>query len=175
MASQQNSLIERVESLFRELSGVASELNFVSDQLGNYVSEMDAALKKLNLGVSTWVTIRGGHNPDNGYTWGEDLGYAKISSKWGIALRSWESDDFGSDRTEDIWLFNDAPRSLRLESIGTLPALLERLSAEASAMVAKLEESLTQVQEVAAVVKKAAAEPQKKIIARGAKTPEVKK
>ena len=37
----------------------AATLNAVSDELGKPVSVIEAALKKLNLGVSTWVVCVG--------------------------------------------------------------------------------------------------------------------
>src|ERR1700686_1961932 len=120
MASEQDSLVERVESSFHKLSTVASALNLVSDELGKSVSEMDAALKKLNLGIPVWVLIQGWQ--DQTSFWSDHLGYQKISGKWGIALRV-VSGFHGHEDDADVetWLFNDAPRPLRLKAIEKIP------------------------------------------------------
>jgi hypothetical protein len=166
MASAQDPLVEKVESSFRKLSTVASELNFVSDELGKCVSEMDAALKKLNLGIEVWVEISGGQD-DMGF-WSRELGYQKIGGKWGIALRT-ISGAYGCEEDSDIeaWLFNDGPRYLRLASIEKIPELLQQLSAEGTKAAAEVSKRLTDVKKVAAAVKRSAEEPIKRIIARG--------
>ena len=48
-----------VSLAFRDLKVAAGELNAVSDELGKPVTKLDQALKRLSLGVSTWVKIRG--------------------------------------------------------------------------------------------------------------------
>lgn len=171
MPTTGDSLAQNVESSFRKLSTVASELNFVSDELGKYVSELDAALKKLNLGIEVWVEIRSEGPDDRGEFWTENLGYAKIGGKWGIALQSKSGNDFIDEATTEYWLFNDAPRPLRLASISKIAELLEKLSAEAKVMVDRIDSGLAQVKEVAEVVKKAAAEPLRRIIARDSSKP----
>lgn len=168
-SAEQDSLIEKVEFSYRKLSTAASELNFVSDELGKCVSEMDSALKKLNLGITVWVLIRG--DQDEVGFWSEDLGYQKIAGKWGIALRTVSGSHGGEDEAAvETWLFNDAPRSLRLSAIAKIPALLEQLSAEAAKVAGEISKSLDDVKKVAAAVTKTAQEPVKRIIAR-AETP----
>jgi hypothetical protein len=161
MKSNEGSLVQRVESSYRQLSAVASDLNSVSDELGKSISELDSALKKLNLGITVWVAIRGGTSPDEMEFWGEDLGYGKVDGKWGIALRTVSGNQNYPDDDVEQWLFNDAPRSLRLSAIGKVPELLEKLSEEASETAKKIRGKLAETQEVAAVVKKVAGEPQK--------------
>jgi hypothetical protein len=174
MSTSENSLVSRVETSYRKLSAVASDLNFTSDELGKSISELDAALKKLNLGISVWVAIR--RETDNG-DWfkNEDLGYDKIGGTWGIALRivsGYYSDP--ENEGSEWWLFNDGPRPLRLSAIEKIPELLEKLSSESDEAAKKIRGRLAEVQEVAAVVKRAAEEPIKRVIARGA-TQEQKK
>ena len=171
MASSEETLVSKVESSYRKLSTVASDLNFSSDELGKSISQLDAALKKLNLGIPAWVSFRGNSDPNEGWYWNEDLGYDKVGGTWGIALRTMKgSGDPEHDQVE-TWLFNDAPRSLRLLAIEVIPTLLEKLSTNADETAKKIRLKLAEVQGVAAVVKKAAEEPLKKIIARGAEAP----
>ncbi|HEY4903441.1 MAG TPA: hypothetical protein VIH89_08220 [Candidatus Sulfotelmatobacter sp.] len=164
-------LSTKVEHSFRKLSAVASDLNFSSDELGKSVSELDAALKKLNLGISAWVTFRGNSDPNEGWYWNEELGYDKVGGTWGMALRTIKGSGDPEHDLVETWLFNDGPRSLRLSAIDAIPKLLEELSTNATETAKKIRLKLSEVQEVAAVVKKAAEEPLKRIIARGPEVP----
>jgi hypothetical protein len=157
----------QVETSFRKLSAVASDLNFSSDELGKSISELDAALKKLNLGIPAWVSFRSYADPNEGWYWSEDLGYDKVGGTWGIALRSVKGNGDPDDESVETWHFNEGPRWFRLAAIEVIPKLLEKLSTEADETAKKIRLRLAEVQEVAAVVKKAAEEPLKKIIARG--------
>jgi len=163
MSSDQAPLVQRVESSFRQLSAVASDLNLVSDELGKSIAELDSALRKLNLGLTVWVVISSDDDLPEGQTYrSEDLGYAKVNGQWGVALRTVLGHySFPDEETVQPWLFNDAPRSLRLSAIGKIPELLEKLSAEATEATTKIRSKLAEAQEVAAVVKKAALEPEK--------------
>lgn len=166
--NSEEPLSSRVGASFRKLSAVASDLNFSSDELGKSIADLDASLKKLNLGITAWVQIRGNSDPNEGWYWGEELGYDKVGSTWGMALRTVKG-DAGDPENEVVekWLFNDAPRWLRLLAIELIPKLLEILSVEAEETAKKVRVKLTEIQEVAAVVKKASDEPLKRIIARG--------
>jgi len=151
-----NSFLQKVQSSYQKLHSVAVDLNATSDQIGKPIVELDSALKKLNLGISAWVTVLSETKP-NGTVRHADIGYAKIDGTWGIALRHVKGDYSHPDPEE--WLFNDAPRSLRLAAIGHIPDLLEKLSKEAVETTAELKKQLSTVQEVAAVVKKLAEQP----------------
>lgn len=154
MPSTQGSLSERVASSYNELSSAASVLNAVSDELGKSILELDAALRKLNLGISFWTRFQGADPAaeDSSY-WSEDIGYAKISGKWGIGLRTVAGDMNRDDEVIEEWPFNDAPRSLRLSAVDKIPELLEKLSKEAVKTTDKIRGKLAGVREVAAAVK----------------------
>jgi len=158
MPDEKAPLLERVASYYTQLSTVAADLNAVSDELGKSIAEIDAALKKLNLGISTWVTIHGDDSsPYDDSFWNRDIGYAKVSSKWGISLRTVNGQYSDPDRAEtEEWLFNDAPRSLRLEAIDKIPELLEQLSKEAVKTTKNIRARLSEAQAVAEAVKNAA-------------------
>lgn len=168
MTTSGEPLALRVESAFRKLSSTASDLNFSSDELGRLISQLDVALRKLNLGIPAWVVIRGGDDPEEGWYWSEQLGYDKIGGTWGIAVRT-TTGSFHNPQQDAVesWLFNEGPRAIRLLAIEHIPALLEKLSSEADQAAKKIRIKLAEVQEVATVVKKAADEPPKRIIARG--------
>jgi hypothetical protein len=160
MSTNGDSLAERVQSSYLELSLVASDLNAISDELGKSISEIDFALKKLNLGVSIWVNISAWEE-DLDYSM-EQIGYAKVDGKWGIALRTVSGNHNWPDRdTIEQWLFSDAPRKLRVAAIEKLPEMLKSLSNEAAETTKKITSKLAEAKEVAAAVKGAAAEAPK--------------
>lgn len=168
MSNEGIPLLERVASYYSQLSSVASDLNAVSDELGKSISDIDAALKKLNLGLSAWVAIRSGpEDMDQGGSsfWSRDIGYAKIGGKWGIGLRTVEGDYMDPDREEvEEWLFNDAPRSLRLEAIDKIPELLEKLSSNATETTKNIRAKLSEAQAVAGAIKCAVDAPVQKAV-----------
>jgi hypothetical protein len=152
MPTNGDSLGERVQSCYVQLSAVASDLNTVSDELGKSIAEIDGALKKLNLGVSVWVNIKTSEY-ELDYSM-EQIGYTKVDGKWGIALRTvagnlnWPDQD-----AVEQWLFGDAPRKLRLSAIEKLPEMLKKLSEEAVEITNKITSKLAEAKEVAAAVK----------------------
>ncbi|MBI2818333.1 MAG: hypothetical protein HYX72_15490 [Acidobacteria bacterium] len=157
MPTERESLSAKVQSSYQQLSAVAADLNSVSDELGKCIADLDAALKKLNLGVTKWVELRANDDPRTGDYWGEELGYAKVGGKWGIALRkvrgnpNWPDDDDSEE-----WPFNEGPRELRLAAIQKIPELLNELSEAATKMAANVRAKLGGAQEVAAAVKQVA-------------------
>ncbi len=160
--SSELPLSERVASSYQELAAVAGDLNAISDQLGKYVSELDSALKKLNLGVTVWVQLRGNEDPRTQDYWSEDVGYAKRDGKWGIALRklhgNYNDPEYGESES---WLFNDAPRELRLAAITKIPDLFDELSKKAFETTQRLIEKIQETDALVRAVKKAA-EPAEK-------------
>jgi prefoldin subunit 5 len=161
MDSNGDSLIERVQASYRQLSAFASDLNAVSDELGKSITDLDSTLKKLNLGISVWVDIRSGEDPQSLDYWSEDIGYAKIGGRWGIALRTVKGNPNWPDDDIEEWLFNEAPRLLRLSAIGKIAELLEKLSEKAAETTKKIKEKLGEAQKVAAAVKQAAELPKR--------------
>jgi hypothetical protein len=154
----QINISEVVASFYSDLKSVAADLNVASDELGKCIAEIDAGLKTLNLGITVWVEIRKGHGDfesgDESY-WGEEIGYAKWSGRWGICLRKTEGDvGMGEERTE-MWLFNEAPRALRLEGVNHLVTLLQKLNEEGVATAEKIREKITDAHEVADAISKA--------------------
>jgi hypothetical protein len=156
MTIDQSSLPQRVANYYSLLSEAAKDLNSISDELGKPIAEVDSALKKLNLGVAVWIPIRKNDGtPDESWYWSEDIGYAKIGANWGICLRKVNGDYQrpDEDEQEERWLFNDAPRALRISAIEKIPELLEKLSGEAVRTANEIRARLGEVQAVAEAVK----------------------
>jgi hypothetical protein len=153
MPTKENSLVERVQSSYRQLAVAATNLNAVSDQLGKTIVQLDSSLKKLNLGVSAWVTISSNEWPDG--SWASDqLGYDKIDGEWGIGIRkvsgSYTHEECGENSTE--WLFHTAPRTLRIAAIEKIPELIDELTKQADATTKKAIAKLDQANQLAAAI-----------------------
>jgi hypothetical protein len=150
--------IAKIQTHFRALSTAAASLNTASDELTNVVGVLDEALRKLNIGLTVWVTFS---------KWvdelrcGEDqIGYCKVNGKWGIALcRIWGDDAMAEDAVEGLWLFNDAPRELRLAGVDKIPEVVEALGKEAFNTTKRIQEKTQEVRNLANVVTKIVSEP----------------
>ncbi len=156
MGSNNAPLSERIASSYKRLSTASINLNNASNELGDSIATLDAALKGLNLGVSTWVELAG-HSEEFGPYWSRDIGYAKVGNKWGIALRRTSGlDEVEESYNEEIWLFNDAPRRLRIEGIEKVPDLLEKLIQETDTTTQKVKAKTSYAKELAAAISHAA-------------------
>jgi hypothetical protein len=142
-------LRERVAKAFTQLSASATELNAVSDELSKPIATIEGALKKINLGLPTWVKIAGHVDVESEHFWERAIGYAKFGGNWRIGIRT-RAGHFDTDPTEEYWVFSDAPRVYRVEAVDKLPELLEALVTSASETAAKLKEKIATANEIAA-------------------------
>jgi hypothetical protein len=149
----------KVQANFRALSSVSTSLNTASDELAKAVSVLAEALKKLNVGLTVWVTFRSRDVEEWEYD-DDQIGYGKVNGKWGITLRrNWgdiRNDNSGEDGP---WLFNEAPREMRLASVDKIPELIEALSREASDTTKRIQEKTQEVRELASVIEHPAGKP----------------
>jgi hypothetical protein len=133
----------------------AEVLNSVSDAFSKAVSDIDEAFKRLNLGIVAWVQVHeDGPSSDDPVYQVEEIGYAKLGNKWGIAVRA-RTGNIASDRDEenvDVWPFNEATRALRLRAIEKLPNLVNKLSQLAAQMTKELQVKLADTQAVASAL-----------------------
>src|SRR5260370_29189378 len=108
--SSTDSKIQKIQTNFQALSAVASSLNTASDEFTRVVGALDEALKKLNIGLTVWVSFADRCPHDPSYYDVDQIGYHKVGSKWGIALRHiWGEEPFDNHEEEGPWLFSDAP------------------------------------------------------------------
>jgi hypothetical protein len=160
MSSDANTLSERVITSFTKLSSASKDLNKVSDELGQAITAIDCILQRLNLGVPTWVKIHGGEDQYTGMEyWRRDIGYAKVGNKWGVALRTVEGDyNYPEEASIEEWLFNDAPRWIRVEGVEKIPDLLEDLVKNTVETTQKIKGKIEQAKQLAGALEQAAAE-----------------
>ena len=146
-----------VQSSYQKLSSAATNLNQVSDQLSRTIRDLDVALKKLNLGISSWVDFQEWHSLDGAIYSIESVGYAKVKGKWGIAIKTIKGDYRNPDEEHvEKWSFGEAPRHMRLKAIDRIPELLARLTKETTDFTEKVSDKLTQTQDLAAAIKEIA-------------------
>jgi hypothetical protein len=143
----------RITSSFKNLSSRAIEINAATKQLSATIATLDEALRRLNLGISSWVQFGGGESEDGNSEDAYELGYAKINGKWGIAIRyrSWSTMDPDRGMTNE-WLFADASRELRIWAIDSIPDLVEKLNKDAEAITAKLKRKIDEAESLANVL-----------------------
>jgi hypothetical protein len=155
MPSKKDSepLPTRVQSSFHKLKGAASELNAASDRFAKLIGEIDATLKPLNIGITCWVKMGVGWN--DGYLSGYDqVGYTKITGKWGVALSSVTANPNEVTDFEE-WMFSDGPRRLRLLAIDYIPELLDELAKQAVKGTKDIAEKISEVEGLVSALKEA--------------------
>ncbi|HXN74024.1 MAG TPA: hypothetical protein VN861_15875 [Candidatus Acidoferrales bacterium] len=154
-----DSKLEKVQTHFSALSSVAPSLNRASKELTESVAVLDVALQKLNVGVSVWVSFSYGLAEPPEYDCNQ-VGYTKVNGIWGIALRHiWGDESRGDEGEEGPWLFNDAPRELRIQCVDKIPDVIEALGKKAFDTVERIQQKTQQVRELAGVIEKIATEP----------------
>ena len=153
--SLNDSKIKDTQKHLVSLSTLAPQLNTASNELNKVVSVFDDAFKRLNIGLSTWVSFRFRQESerDSGNFDEDQVGYAKIDGKWGIALRriygNYDAEVFHENGP---WLFSDAPRELRIASIDYIPKLIEQLGKEAFDTTRKVEEKTKALRNLASTL-----------------------
>jgi hypothetical protein len=151
--------VEKLQTDFKALTSTSTSLNTASDELAKAITVLDEALKKLNIGLTAWVTFRTWDTDPNEYD-KEQIGYCKVSGKWGIALcRIWGDELSDRNEIDGPWLFNDAPREMRLAGVDKIPELIEALNKEASDATKKIQDKAKEVRELASVIEKLVGAP----------------
>jgi hypothetical protein len=151
---------EELADYYRRLAVSAASLNAASDEFTKALAPVDSALQWLNIGVECWARVKAYEDDENdptAYRYNE-IGYAKVNGKWGIALRVISGSEMFNRHDEERWLFNEAPRLLRVDSIPKLTALLERLIKKSDSTTEKIKETTGLAREYAAAVERAASE-----------------
>lgn len=150
MGATGDSSVSRVRSSFRQLSSRATDLNTLSDRVGKVVARFDAEFSKLNIGIPAWVRFQEWSSDDGLRFTFEEVGYAKIGNKWGLSIRTVSGHEAADDYSEyQEWLFNDAPRLLRLKAIDKIPDLFETLVVEVDKATKAVDKKLIQLQDLA--------------------------
>jgi hypothetical protein len=151
MSTKEDSPILRAQWSYEKLAASAKTLNTISDQMGETVSELDATFKRLNLGIASWISF---NSWSEGPDWAcDEIGYAKVNGKWGLAIRSRNGNyQYDDENVTAEWIFNEAPRALRLEAVDRIPDLLEELVENVGKFTHNLTEKLKKSRELSAAL-----------------------
>lgn len=161
---------ESLKQRLKELSELAPDLHKASDELQIVVAAIDAHLKKLNLGVSAWIDCSV-HQDNDGTYWSRGLGYTRLKGNWGLSIRhvmgvTAQPVRKGNTKTnsikrtslqqsEEVWPFAEAPRYMRIETIGKIPELLEALVNNVRGTTRSLQKKTIEAAEFVAVINQA--------------------
>src|SRR6266852_6315323 len=141
---------ERAVDAYKRLAASAEALSSKSDEFARVVALVDHVLKSLNLGITAWERINGSDEDGCGNYWSEEVGYAKVERKWGIAIRTRNGNHREvEDRESEAWLFNDAPRPLRIDAIDKIPDLMEKLIKAADKTTKKIDQKMADASKLA--------------------------
>ena len=141
---------QRAQASFDRLSKVAVQLNSASDELTKSIETLDLKLKRLNLGISSWYKYAGVEGEQDGIYWGHYIGYARISNRWGIAIKKDSGHEHIPDsHSEDSWIFSDAPRQLRAEASDYLPELIDKLISDCENTIKKINTRVSETRQIA--------------------------
>ena len=151
MAQQDPSVSERTSEALKQLQPIAAAVEAAAAELSKPVTAIESALKRMNIGYEAWTTYKQGSYEENWWKW--DIGYSRIGSRWGIAIKvsSGDESDPEHDRSER-WFFNESPLYLRHPSIDKLPDLLEALAKTGEAVAGKLTRAAERAVTIAEVV-----------------------
>lgn len=155
---------ERIVASYKLLAASAEVLRAASDEFAKPITDLDGTLQQLNLGLTTWVRIQGCDADEHDNYWSRDVGYGKVGGKWGLAIRTTSGNHNHDQGNVEEWLFNDAPRSFRIDAIDKVPDLVEKLIKASDKTARKLKEKAVEARELATALSRAAEElkPQRK-------------
>jgi hypothetical protein len=145
----------RIGNSFKQLHASAVQLQNATNDFVKVTAPLDELLQKLNLGVECWVRVNK-WSFDHGVERYHDLGYSKVGSDWGVAIRAIDTNDCGEQLSHDVWLFNEAPRTMRIDAIGKVPDLLDELTKKAEKFTRKVRESTDTARDVVNALQDAA-------------------
>lgn len=146
-------LKHRIAASFQQLADGAKRLNKASDELTDAIGPLDAAFTALNLGVTAWYEYAKTEDDFGEFT-SRYVGYAKVDGKWGLAISevSGTRDDSPEEYDDKEWLFNDAPRAMRIDAISHIPSLLDVLVNQVNATASDLEAKTAIARDVAETI-----------------------
>jgi len=132
----------------KSLSNSAAELNAATKRLTKIVEDIEAGLQKHNLGISAWVPVSSMEDDSSS----ESLGYAKFNGRWCLVIREFSLNSGGDVESHEDCRLLDAPRDARIRAIGQVPALIDKLSADADDVTERLTKHLAAAETLAKLV-----------------------
>jgi hypothetical protein len=147
MAPNKDTSVSSPPTALEALSASAQALNSATQRLAKTIENLDAALKKLNLGISSWVRVSYGSSEDGRFWSKEELGYDKVNGRWGLALRVLSGHEALPDDDKcTAWLYCDAARELRIRALRYLPTLMAQLNKDAESVTARIADEIQEAE-----------------------------
>jgi len=134
-----------------KLHSISQEINQASDSLTAELNFVEAALGKLNLGVSAWARM---HDEDSDNLGGPvvySLGYSKLKGKWGLLIEE-DHARMADDFEERCMFLRHASRELRMEAAEHLGTLLENLCEKGAKLTEEITKRASEAKEIATVL-----------------------
>jgi hypothetical protein len=140
----------KIQANLQELTTTADVLNDLSERLTKQVAEIEAAVNKLNLGITASVEVE---------SWADEralqwetwrLAYGKDGGKWGFLLQHLSGTrNFPEADSYEQWAFQDLSRERRLRAVEKIPMLMEALVARSKKVASELSGKLSYAQSLA--------------------------
>jgi hypothetical protein len=162
MQDDKDALSKRVQDSFLRLSTTAHHLNSVSDKLNVSIAKLEPALKKLALGITSWVAFTNSTSQDGLSYKYEEIGYAKVNGRWGLAIKTRSGHEALDEDVVEIWPFNEAPRHLRVRAVRKIPELIDQLDKDAAEISGKVVEQIAEVDFLSSAILAVAEKPEAK-------------
>lgn len=142
---------KKTPSQIEALSDTAKNINKASRRLTEAIDQVNAALKKLNMGIPVWMPTWSGPDIPGQVQESEEIGYAKLKGKWGVCIRlSVELGGPEPDVTE--WHFEDAPRELRLRNIRYLHQLVVAMNEQGNKAANAIDKEAVEAEKLAGIL-----------------------
>lgn len=132
----------------KALANQAAELNAATKHLNEVVEKIESGLQKLNLGVSSFVTVSK-YDDDTPI---DALGYTKIGGRWGLVIRTYVIDGAGDCVGSEDCPFQSAPRETRIKAIGKITGLFNQMSADAAELTTLLNKNISEAEELSKLI-----------------------
>ena len=152
MAAKEASRTSRVQQSYQQLSVASNILNTASDKLSKSIVELEGSLRRLGLGITSWVAFTTSHSREQMQYSFDEVGYAKSGGKWGLHIRTRSGHEGMDEDDVEQWPFNEAPRALRVRAVAKIPNLLDELVKDATAAAKNIAEKAAEVEELSAAM-----------------------
>ena len=142
-------------------AALSKALNAASDLLTSQIVNVEAALSELNLGIEVWMEVSrstevaiSNDSEKTQYAltrilW---LGYAKHAGRWSLVTH--ETYEEIDDDERNVVALRDAKRDVKLRVADKIPALVEKIQADAEKAVQQVEEKARRLKDFAATLRK---------------------
>lgn len=151
----------KLNAQLQQLTKASEKVNELTDELNRHVSDIEANVNRLTLGISVDVVVSTSSDEEGFRTQEIIIAYGKVGNRWGIFIKK-EVEDLrfpDPDNIDiDVWPFHEAPRDLRLKSVGYIPNLLDALIKKSEEIQSQIQDAVAFTSDLATNIVKASAQ-----------------